>query len=84
MREPRRSKLRLVRTIYHKVAADNKDYFLKEKQYASRFDGDIKIEKITEKTYDKAVLQGENVKNVNLEDADLGVRNQIKQIQEEI
>ncbi|WP_333638172.1 hypothetical protein [Tissierella praeacuta] len=75
-----RSPLRLVRTIYFKIVDEDKTYFLIEKAFTSKYDGMIKVDKITEKEYKKAVLKKERTEEINIEDARLNIKNSIKEL----
>lgn len=73
--------MKLVKTVYFKVITKDKEYFLKEKSYASRCDGEIITEEIIEKTYHNAVAEGKDTKEIKFEDASLGIKNRILKLQ---
>lgn len=75
-----RSPLRLVRTIYFKIADEDKTYFLIEKAFTSKYDGMIEVDKITEEEYRKAVLKKERTEEINIKDARLNIKNSIKEL----
>lgn len=79
-KELEKSRLKLVRTIYFKVIDKDKIYYLKEKAFASKHDGYIDIEKITEKEYEKAVLKEERTEEIRFEDTRLNIKNAIRRL----
>jgi len=75
-----RSKLRLVRETYIKVLDGTKIHYLKEKCYASAFDGYIKTEKITKETYQRAVNENKRIEEVDINNARLNIKNAIRKV----
>lgn len=65
----KRKKINLVRKIYFKIKDGDKTHYLIERAYASESDGFIEEEMIDEKRYLKAIEQGENTKEVDIEEA---------------
>lgn len=75
-----RSSLKLVRVTYVRVLDGTKIHYLKEKCYASEFDGYIKTEIITKKTYEKAVSEGKRTEEVDIDNARLNIRNTLRKV----
>jgi len=77
-RKQRRSAMRLVNTSYFKVSKGKIDYFIKERSYVSKFDGDIITEFITEETFNKNLEDGKRVEFYRFEDSPLNIRGKIE------
>ena len=77
MKQPRRSKLKLIREVYIKVKDNHNIYYLKEKVYASRWDGLIDLIRIDKETYNKALYNDERIEITTFEDARLNIKNKI-------
>ena len=75
-----RSPLKLVRTICFKIIDGDKHYYLREKAFASKYDGYIDIDKITKEEYEKAILKEEKTEEINIEDARQGIKNAIRRL----
>lgn len=74
-----KSALRLVRTIYVKVVGD-KVYYLKEKCYASKYDGFIDVTRITEEQFKKAVQGEKRIEELEFSGARLNIKNAIRRL----
>lgn len=73
-----RSAMKLVKTVYFKVSKEKVDYFIKRRSYASRCDGEIITDFITEETFDKNLEKGKKVEFYKFKDAPIGIKRHIE------
>jgi hypothetical protein len=77
-KKQRRSAMRLINTSYFKVSKGKIDYFIKERSYVSKFDGDVITEFITEETFNKNLEDGKRVEFCDFEDSPLNIKRTIE------
>ena len=61
--------MKLVRSIFYKVTTENKDHYVLEKAYASKFDGRIDLLYLDEYTYQLEGKLGGRTEEVEFKDA---------------
>ena len=64
-----RSPMKLVRSIFYKVTTENKDHYVLEQAYASKFDGRIDLLYLDEYTYELESKLGGRTEEVEFKDA---------------
>ena len=64
-----RSPMKLVRSIFYKVTTENKDHYVLEQAYASKYDGKIDLFYLDEYTYELEGKLGGRTEEVEFKDA---------------